>query len=159
MRHPISLHNTMPASGYCIPTLLNHKSSSEILRVSHFHGRIAHLFINRTFSSSRVPAFIGTSVLNRPSYRFRSMPSQVMEQMQSNVVVKDKKRGDGSSVGSKYGKLERMTIYLKILGLEKEIGGLKIIHVAGTKGKGSTCTFCEGFYGSVVFVRDFHFSS
>lgn len=66
------------------------------------------------------------------------MSSQVMEQMQSNVVVKEysedppltssyesamealsslitsKKRGDGSSVGGKYGKLERMTIYLKV---------------------------------------------
>ncbi|XP_062020409.1 folylpolyglutamate synthase-like [Rosa rugosa] len=81
-----------------------------------------------------------------------------MEQMQSNVVVKEhsedlpltssyessmealssliisKKRGDGSSVGGKYEKLERMTMYLKILDLEKDIGGLRIIHVAGTKG-------------------------
>lgn len=66
------------------------------------------------------------------------MSSQVMEQMQSNVVVKEysenppltssyesamealsslitsKRRGDRSSVGGKYGKLERMTIYLKV---------------------------------------------
>ncbi|PQQ06768.1 folylpolyglutamate synthase isoform X2 [Prunus yedoensis var. nudiflora] len=73
-----------------------------------------------------------------------------MEQMQSNVFVKEysedlpgtssyesaiealsslitrKKRGDRSSVGGKYGKLERMSIYLKILGLEEKIGGLKL---------------------------------
>ncbi|PRQ44926.1 putative tetrahydrofolate synthase [Rosa chinensis] len=140
----------------------------EILRVSSFHHfPTAHLFIDRTLSSSRVPAFTITSHLNRPSYRFRMMSSQVMEQMQSNVVVKEhsedlpltssyesamealssliisKRRGDGSSVGGKYEKLERMTMYLKILDLEKDIGGLRIIHVAGTKGKGSTCTFCE----------------
>ncbi|KAI6669669.1 hypothetical protein NL676_004554 [Syzygium grande] len=36
-----------------------------------------------------------------------------------------------------------MSIYLRILGLEEKIAGLKIIHVAGTKGKGSTCAFCE----------------
>ncbi|XP_050383213.1 folylpolyglutamate synthase isoform X2 [Argentina anserina] len=92
------------------------------------------------------------------------MSSQVVEHLQRNVVVKEdlpltssyesamealsslitsKKRGDGSTVGGKHGKLERMTIYLKILSLEKDIEGLKIIHVAGTKGKGSTCTFCE----------------
>ncbi|CAK8571272.1 unnamed protein product [Lathyrus sativus] len=33
--------------------------------------------------------------------------------------------------------------YLKMLELEEAISKLKIIHVAGTKGKGSTCTFTE----------------
>ncbi|XP_021891033.1 folylpolyglutamate synthase-like [Carica papaya] len=32
---------------------------------------------------------------------------------------------------------------MRILGLEEKINDLKIIHIAGTKGKGSTCTFCE----------------
>lgn len=95
------------------------------------------------------------------------MSSQVMEKIENNVLVKDyledlplsssyesamealsslitrKNRGEKSSVRGKYGKLERMSMYLKILGLEEDILGLKIIHVAGTKGKGSTCTFCE----------------
>lgn len=39
----------------------------EILRVSHFHGPSAQLFVSRTLSSSRVQAFISTSNLNRPS--------------------------------------------------------------------------------------------
>lgn len=33
--------------------------------------------------------------------------------------------------------------YLKILDLEESLSQLKVIHVAGTKGKGSTCTFVE----------------
>jgi folylpolyglutamate synthase len=33
--------------------------------------------------------------------------------------------------------------YLKILDLEGSLSQLKVIHVAGTKGKGSTCTFVE----------------
>ncbi|KAG8648934.1 folylpolyglutamate synthase isoform X3 [Manihot esculenta] len=97
----------------------------------------------------------------------RKMSSQAMGEKESNGVVKDclqelphsnnyetamealsslitgQKRGSRSSVGSRYGKLERMQMYLKILDLEEHIPKLKIIHVAGTKGKGSTCAFCE----------------
>ncbi|KAL9232610.1 hypothetical protein vseg_007701 [Gypsophila vaccaria] len=58
-------------------------------------------------------------------------------------LISGRKRGDKHTVGGKYTKLERMVIYLKILGLEEKIAELKIIHVAGTKGKGSTCAFSE----------------
>ncbi|KAL1813512.1 hypothetical protein ACET3Z_023577 [Daucus carota] len=61
-------------------------------------------------------------------------------------LINSKKRGEKHhkpGMGSKYKKLERMSMYIKILGLEEHIAGLKIIHVAGTKGKGSTCAFCE----------------
>ncbi|KAF5737677.1 folylpolyglutamate synthase-like isoform X1 [Tripterygium wilfordii] len=58
-------------------------------------------------------------------------------------LITQQKRGDKSPVVDKFRKMERMSRYLKILGLEERIAGLKIIHVAGTKGKGSTCTFCE----------------
>lgn len=65
----------------------------------------------------------------------------VMEALSSLITCR--KRGEKSSIGGKYSKLERMTLYLKILGLEDKIAGLNIIHVAGTKGKGSTCAFSE----------------
>ncbi|PKI31603.1 folylpolyglutamate synthase isoform X3 [Punica granatum] len=64
-----------------------------------------------------------------------------MEALSSLITRQNRK--DRSPVGGKYEKLERMSIYLEILGLEERISELKIIHVAGTKGKGSTCTFCE----------------
>ncbi|XP_017178025.3 folylpolyglutamate synthase isoform X3 [Malus domestica] len=139
----------------------------DLFGVSHVHDRSHCLFNNRTWSASHVPDIIGTSHLNRRGYTSTTISYQVMEHMQTNVVAKEysddlpitssyesamealsslitcKKRGDTSSVGGKYGKLERMSIYLKILGLEEKIDGLRIIHVAGTKGKGSTCTFCE----------------
>lgn len=98
------------------------------------------------------------------------MSSQPMEIMDSNVtarsnsqnlplsveyenamealssLINSQKRGEkhhSPGTGGKYKKLERMSMYIKILGLEEHIAGLKIIHVAGTKGKGSTCAFCE----------------
>ncbi|CAN6586347.1 unnamed protein product [Malus baccata var. baccata] len=139
----------------------------DLFGVSHVHDRSHCLFNNRTWSASHVPDIIGTSHLNRRGYTSTTISYQVMEHMQTNVVAKEysddlpitssyesamealsslitsKKRGDSPSVGGKYGKLERMLIYLKLLGLEEKIDGLRIIHVAGTKGKGSTCTFCE----------------
>ncbi|XP_034224928.1 folylpolyglutamate synthase isoform X6 [Prunus dulcis] len=110
----------------------------ERFEVSHFHDRSVRLFTNKTWRSNNVPAFRGTSHLNRRGYRSTKISSQVMEQMQSNVFVKEysedlpvtssyesamealsslitrKKRGERSSVGGKYGKLERMSIYLKV---------------------------------------------
>ncbi|XP_070668079.1 folylpolyglutamate synthase isoform X4 [Malus domestica] len=117
----------------------------DLFGVSHVHDRSHCLFNNRTWSASHVPDIIGTSHLNRRGYTSTTISYQVMEHMQTNVVAKEysddlpitssyesamealsslitcKKRGDTSSVGGKYGKLERMSIYLK----------------------GSTCTFCE----------------
>ncbi|KAI6700240.1 hypothetical protein NL676_014564 [Syzygium grande] len=50
-------------------------------------------------------------------------------------LITHQKRGDPTPVAGKFGKLERMSIYLRILGLEEKNARLKIIHVAGTKGK------------------------
>ncbi|KAK1366064.1 Folylpolyglutamate synthase [Heracleum sosnowskyi] len=69
---------------------------------------------------------------------------KAMEALSS--LINSQKRGEkhhSPGTGGKYKKLERMSMYVKILGLEEHIAGLKIIHVAGTKGKGSTCAFCE----------------
>ncbi|KAE9455909.1 hypothetical protein C3L33_12189, partial [Rhododendron williamsianum] len=87
------------------------------------------------------------------------MSSEIMDRPGSNVVTKEnlsdlplssayetamealsslitrQKRGDKTPVGGTYGKLDRMLMYIKILGLEEHIADLKIIHVAGTKGK------------------------
>ncbi|CAL9220396.1 unnamed protein product [Arabidopsis halleri] len=41
--------------------------------------------------------------------------------------------------------------YLKILDLEEDIATLKVIHVTGTKGKGSTCTFTESILRNYGF--------
>ncbi|XP_078435864.1 folylpolyglutamate synthase-like isoform X2 [Wolffia australiana] len=63
---------------------------------------------------------------------------ECMEALSS--LITGQKRGDGSSREQKFGSMMK---YVKILGFEEHINGLNIIHVAGTKGKGSTCAFCE----------------
>ncbi|BFG22740.1 hypothetical protein CerSpe_090160 [Prunus speciosa] len=57
----------------------------------------------------------------------------------SSLITK-RSRADTSNNGDCF---ELLSDYVKILELEEPISQLKIIHVAGTKGKGSTCTFTE----------------
>ncbi|KAF5474203.1 hypothetical protein F2P56_006119 [Juglans regia] len=138
-----------------------------VFEASPLHKRDFQFSIKRKWSLTCLPASLPGRHLTRNSVRSAKMSSQIMEKMECNVVVKEylqdhplsysyeaamealsslitrKNRGDKSSIGGKYGKMQRMSEYLKILGLEEHLDGLKIIHVAGTKGKGSTCTFCE----------------
>lgn len=134
-----------------------------IFEILKFHQKPRQISLRTTtpWRISCLPA-LDTCDFAIQSSGYTKMSSQVMEKMGSNMVFKDhpkasydtamealsslitrQKRGDKSSVCGKYGKLERMSMYLKIIGLEEHIAELKIIHVAGTKGKGSTCTFCE----------------
>ncbi|KAK1316389.1 Folylpolyglutamate synthase [Acorus calamus] len=63
---------------------------------------------------------------------------ETMEALSS--LITRRTRGDGSN---RVGKFGLMFKYVKVLGLEDDLPKLKVIHIAGTKGKGSTCTFSE----------------
>ncbi|KAF6994754.1 hypothetical protein CFC21_011377 [Triticum aestivum] len=63
-------------------------------------------------------------------------------------LIKQKVRADTGNRGNQW---ELMAKYLQILELEEPIARLKVVHVAGTKGKGSTCTFAESILRSCGF--------
>ncbi|CAA7392706.1 unnamed protein product [Spirodela intermedia] len=55
-------------------------------------------------------------------------------------LITRRTRADGANKGDHF---DLLFDYIKILELEGPISQLRVIHVAGTKGKGSTCTFSE----------------
>ncbi|XP_062156029.1 folylpolyglutamate synthase [Alnus glutinosa] len=65
----------------------------------------------------------------------------------SSLITK-RSRADKSNKGDRF---DLLFDYIKILELEEPLSKMKIIHVAGTKGKGSTCTFSESILRNCGF--------
>ncbi|OVA17776.1 Folylpolyglutamate synthetase [Macleaya cordata] len=65
----------------------------------------------------------------------------------SSLITK-RSRADKSNKGDRF---DLLFDYIKILELDDSISQMKIIHVAGTKGKGSTCTFTESILRNCGF--------
>ncbi|XP_043695944.1 folylpolyglutamate synthase isoform X3 [Telopea speciosissima] len=65
----------------------------------------------------------------------------------SSLITK-RSRADKSNKGDRF---DLMFDYLKMLELDGLISQIKVIHVAGTKGKGSTCTFTESILRNCGF--------
>ncbi|EOA20243.1 hypothetical protein CARUB_v10000544mg [Capsella rubella] len=65
----------------------------------------------------------------------------------SSLITK-RSRADKSNKGDRF---ELVFDYLKLLDLEEDILKMKVIHVAGTKGKGSTCAFTESILRNYGF--------
>ncbi|CAI9091570.1 OLC1v1026635C1 [Oldenlandia corymbosa var. corymbosa] len=71
---------------------------------------------------------------------------EAMEALSS--LITKRSRADKSNKGDRF---DILFDYIKILELEEPIKQMKIIHVAGTKGKGSTCTFTESILRNCGF--------
>ncbi|RDX61198.1 Folylpolyglutamate synthase, partial [Mucuna pruriens] len=138
------------------------KCGMVMVEFSPFPWRHMKSTIKTKWVYSCLPAF--TSIHNFTGQRFvyKTM-SEVLFERESNVVtngqlqdfpsssyetamekisslITRQRRGEKPPIANK---LEMMSLYLKILGLKEDLNRLNIIHVAGTKGKGSTCIFCE----------------
>lgn len=80
----------------------------------------------------------GMLQVHRQDLALSSSYEAAMEALSS--LITQPKRGDGSKRNYRF---DLMFRYLQVLDMEKRLADLQIIHVAGTKGKGSTCTFSE----------------
>lgn len=63
-------------------------------------------------------------------------------------LITTRTRAEKSNSGDRF---DLLYDYIKILELEEPISKLKVIHVAGTKGKGSTCVFSESILRNCGF--------
>ncbi|KAM0027443.1 putative tetrahydrofolate synthase [Helianthus debilis subsp. tardiflorus] len=91
--------------------------------------------------SSQIVTTVNSSSMQEQECHSPYTYEAAMEALSS--LITRKKRDRNLNTDAKYTKLERMSMYIQILGIKEQIADLNIIHVAGTKGKGSTCTFCE----------------
>ncbi|KAI8540012.1 hypothetical protein RHMOL_Rhmol09G0228100 [Rhododendron molle] len=81
------------------------------------------------------------------SPRPRASPYDEAVDALSSLITK-RSRADKSNKGDRF---DIMYDYIKMLDLEESISKMKVIHVAGTKGKGSTCTFAESILRNCGF--------
>ncbi|XP_010543505.1 PREDICTED: folylpolyglutamate synthase isoform X2 [Tarenaya hassleriana] len=144
--------------------------------VPHFFRNRRSFFATTGWSFYSLPTGPGNRAYSKKSLRYTTKSIQMIEKVKSEMDVKEdfpvypalssydaamealsslitrRNRGDPSSTtGRSHDKLARVSMYLKILGLEEKIKELKIIHVAGTKGKGSTCVFSEAILRNCGF--------
>ncbi|XP_074308206.1 folylpolyglutamate synthase-like isoform X2 [Silene latifolia] len=63
-------------------------------------------------------------------------------------LITTRSRAEKSNSGDRF---DLLYDYVKILDLEEPISKLKVIHIAGTKGKGSTCIFAESILRNCGF--------
>ncbi|KAI4299511.1 hypothetical protein L6164_032966 [Bauhinia variegata] len=108
---------------------------------SHPHSQSFQSFnpISTSHFSSLIESTIAMAEGGSDSPKSSVTPYEEALDALSSLITK-RSRTDSGNMDERFGVLFH---YLKMLDLEEPISKMKIIHVAGTKGKGSTCTFTE----------------
>ncbi|XP_024980813.1 folylpolyglutamate synthase [Cynara cardunculus var. scolymus] len=126
-------------SSHCLNTF-----NLTVLKTYHSLVKIRQKGLQYANMSSETVVTLNSRSVTSESIQECPLPFTYEAAMEAlSSLITRKKRDGYSNPNVKYKKLERMSMYIQILGLEEQIADLNIIHVAGTKGKGSTCTFCE----------------
>ena len=68
---------------------------------------------------------------------------KALRALQTTISGKTRAAPKGPTDLSWEDQFERLRLYLDRLGMTRDVDALRAIHVAGTKGKGSTCAFAE----------------
>ncbi|XP_078178957.1 DHFS-FPGS homolog C isoform X3 [Carex rostrata] len=152
VRNPFSLHHqsfqTFPTHFYTLTTIIQQKNIFP--KLSPIHSFSSYFF--RLFDYFRLKLFIPFAKQDPARFSVEMEDQSIAQDLAatssyeaamealSSLIGQHKRPNSVASDGTNF---PLMLKYIKMLGLEQSINELKIIHVAGTKGKGSTCTFSE----------------
>ncbi|XP_021306953.1 folylpolyglutamate synthase isoform X2 [Sorghum bicolor] len=143
---------TNPLLHLHLPTGTPHACSTTLMRshpplAAHLRRLLhlspsAHLIIRRAMASTAAAAQAQPGGVPPATAEYE----EVLGRLSS--LITQKVRAHSGNRGNQW---DLMAHYVKILELEEPIARMKVIHVAGTKGKGSTCTFTESILRSCGF--------
>ncbi|KAF2573068.1 hypothetical protein F2Q70_00006572 [Brassica cretica] len=113
----------------------------------HYHYQQPHL---PSLSPSQIRSFRKQIDMTAPVVMKQKTGGDSYEEALAALssLITKRSRADKSNKGDRF---ELVFDYLKLLDLEEDMLKMKVIHVAGTKGKGSTCAFTESILRSYGF--------
>lgn len=155
-----------------------HHLSSQIVHSTFYNTTVYHLNSSRSYTSTINMNNLVDNIFRRNSVSLASEKAdddskpnlfdhiemdyktsiKLLNQLQSNsdtvqqAIIKEQSSNVCKS-------LEKTTYFLSLIGLElNDLNKLNVIHVAGTKGKGSTCAFVESILRNNGFRTGFYSS-
>lgn len=120
------------------------QSNLDLISILNLLGASTRTSTSFTFTSRTM----STSISSSSAPRTYSQAIQSLNTLQSNAAIIEQIRLSG-------GKLNELAMpefieYLQVLGYKPEdLNRLNVIHITGTKGKGSTAAFCDGLLSQV----------
>ncbi|XP_042012655.1 folylpolyglutamate synthase-like isoform X1 [Salvia splendens] len=149
--HPPPIHQPPLCISSPFSSSASHQHSLSIYTHKYIYQSNISASVNRTiFRFSSREAFRRIEVMSKDGNgSVDTMPSPYDEAMEAlSSLITKRSRADNNNNGDRF---DILFDYIKMLELEEPIKQMKVIHVAGTKGKGSTCTFAESIMRNCGF--------